>query len=221
MSNRQAPPSFDSFDTSQAVISSKSQAPSFASFNSPERKSAVETDKERKRRRKESKSKSERSEKKPRVDNYQSAQAASVPIPKLVARPSLLETAAPSSNVFPRSKKPSSSVPIIVDSLGDPNNQRYHGLHTGDVPNFRREGGGRILGLHPSLRIIAMSSRKDLVVLPKNQHAVGRLPLCNSTGLITSIACEIYRPRVQVALDWQRRRDSASRSVCFCSRNPS
>ena len=41
----------------------------------------------------------------------------------------------------PRRKKPSAVQPIVLDSVGDPDNQRYHGLYSGDVPRFRRLGG--------------------------------------------------------------------------------
>ncbi|GAA6047144.1 hypothetical protein JCM3770_006922 [Rhodotorula araucariae] len=44
--------------------------------------------------------------------------------------------------------------PLFYESRrGDENNLRYGGLHRGDVPKYRRLGGGRVLGLNGGLRI--------------------------------------------------------------------
>ncbi|GAA5908743.1 hypothetical protein JCM8208_006776 [Rhodotorula glutinis] len=44
--------------------------------------------------------------------------------------------------------------PLFYESRrGDENNLRYGGLHRGDVPKYRRLGGGRVVGLNEGLRI--------------------------------------------------------------------
>ncbi|KPV78517.1 uncharacterized protein RHOBADRAFT_50976 [Rhodotorula graminis WP1] len=47
-----------------------------------------------------------------------------------------------------------SDKPLFYESRrGDENNLRYGGLHRGDVPKYRRLGGGRVVGLNEGLRI--------------------------------------------------------------------
>ena len=154
------PPVFDSYPSTSQTVDTyrpKAAAPSFASFPhaAPLSRREEPDDREHKskKRKKEHKrdkhDKSERSlSKRPRKEeSYQSTQQIVKPPPlaapkyHVTAKPKLLgDTAAP-VNVFPRRSKPSSTQHVIVDPTGDPNNQRYQGLHAGDVPRFRRING--------------------------------------------------------------------------------
>jgi hypothetical protein len=142
-----APPSFDSFPTARTAVS--------ASLPEPP------VERERKRRRKD-----EHVSKSKRV-------AHATPLPRTTDYRDLVIS---TKTAFPLRAKPSSTEPIVLDLRGDAQNATLGGLYAGDVSRFYRLNAGRVLGLHPSLRIIAAHKRKlkDLIVLPRNQHTLVR-----------------------------------------------
>lgn len=72
--------------------------------------------------------------------------------------------------------------PLFYESRrGDENNLRYGGLHRGDVPKYRRLGGGRVVGLNKGLRITRETAYtgRGIEVAPLNRFRVR--PLARSS----------------------------------------
>lgn len=87
---------------------------------------------------------------------------------------------------LPKRLKATDAFPIVIHAQPDHNNLRYGSLHAGDLSRFSRSGQGRVLGLHPSLRIVRsqQGSHRDIAVLPRSQHRLARYTDKNSSWRI-------------------------------------
>ncbi|GAA5834455.1 hypothetical protein JCM9279_004321 [Rhodotorula babjevae] len=71
----------------------------------------------------------------------------------------------------------STDKPLFYESRrGDENNLRYGGLHRGDIPRYRRLGGGRVVGLNEGLRITRETgyTGRGVEVAPLNRFRTPR-----------------------------------------------
>ena len=65
--------------------------------------------------------------------------------------------------------------PLFYESRkGDDLNIVYGGLHRGDIPRYRREGAGRVVGLNGGLRITRETAYtgKGVEIAPLNRYRV-------------------------------------------------
>ncbi|BGP44730.1 hypothetical protein JCM10450v2_000544 [Rhodotorula kratochvilovae] len=91
-------------------------------------------------------------------------------------------------------------MPLFYESRrGDENNLRYGGLHRGDVPKYRRLGGGRVLGLNEGLRITRETAYtgRGVEIAPLNRFRTPRYTDSSSFRHLTDKNTKrlILRPR--------------------------
>ncbi|GAA5922599.1 uncharacterized protein JCM15063_003358 [Sporobolomyces koalae] len=94
------------------------------------------------------------------------------------ARPSKSAlTLEPSSHLGPAIVQERKEKPLFYESRkGDDLNIAYGGLHRGDVPRYRRDGAGRVLGLNEGLRITRETAYtgRGVEIAPLNRYKTPR-----------------------------------------------
>lgn len=59
----------------------------------------------------------------------------------------------------------STGITFVIDKRGDTDNLKYGGNHVYSVPEYKRSGGGKVIGLPNNKRIDNSSSRSGQVTL--------------------------------------------------------
>ncbi|KAI1772470.1 DUF1740-domain-containing protein [Hypoxylon cercidicola] len=103
----------------------------------------------------------------------------------------------------PSLRKQDSDSLFVLDKRGDPLVRRYGGINRRDVPNYRRFGSGRILGVDGYMRIDQIGSREEFYLLsPRESRSVlgsDRKTLLAKGGHFKSQPIRIRREKSQTA----------------------
>ncbi|RPB06131.1 DUF1740-domain-containing protein [Choiromyces venosus 120613-1] len=93
----------------------------------------------------------------------------------------------------PPSPEAAAQKAFYTDTRGDPNNVTYDSIHKYSIPDYRRRGGGSVLGLSPEIRIDREKGDGKGLVLQERERASGT----NTRKLFAALESGVKRLRIK------------------------